>query len=127
VTIEDIVLDDLERGDREEILISELEDGSGNPAVFSASDVLRWTAKRSRSDSDRVALYLKTSTAGGITFTPGADNATVVILPADHPTIPGDIEFLWDLQLTPGGDVTQTVTIAKGTGRVVGDVSSAAP
>lgn len=127
MTTEDIVLADLERGDRETILISQLEDGTGNPAVFSASDVLRWTAKRSRSDPDRKALYLKTSTAGGITFTAGADNATVIILPADHPTIPGDIEFVWDLQLTPGGDATQTRTIAKGTGRIVGDVSSAAP
>lgn len=123
----DTVLDDLTHGDEETLAISGLTDDDGNPATFGASDVLRWTAKSRRTDDDVDALIAKSS-ADDIAFTVGGSDATVSIFPADYPDFTTErLSYFWDLQLARGGSSTDIRTLARGTGRIIRDVTRTAP
>lgn len=123
------VLDDLVRGDRRTINVSNLRDDTGAPVTFGVGDVLRFTAKYNVKHDDTAAIFTKTSTGspGGIAITVGTGNASITINPADLPTTPTTINYVWDLQMVIGGNNTNVRTLASGTGRVVNDVSQTVP
>lgn len=116
---------ELRRGDRATIAISDLLDANNNPATFGAGDVLIWTAKADLAQSASEALIVKSSASGGISYMIGGSTATVLIFAADWTTLQlrGDLAFVWDLQLSVGGDPAQIVTLTSGDGIIRADVT----
>jgi hypothetical protein len=121
-------LDDIVRGDRRTINVTNLVDENGAAASFTGSDIIRWTAKHSVTDDDADAIIAKSSSTGGISFTPGQDNASITILPTDFSTtVTGITRYFWDLQVAIGGSALNVRTLASGTGKILGDITQVSP
>lgn len=120
----------LTRGDLEELAISDLVDKEDAPTNFASSDVVRWTAKRYLGQPDSAAiLALSSDPDGGITLDVGERTGTITITPEDWDdlSLNGDLRFFWDLQLAPLGDETKIVTLLRGEGVILADVTLVAP
>lgn len=99
----------LRRGDSRTLTISNLTDEDGNPTIFLAGDVVRFTLKRKYEDPDEEAIISKTSATGGVTFVIGSDSGTVLIAASDWDAfvvVPRPVNAVFDLELTRGTAVT---------------------
>lgn len=97
----------------------------GGQAVDISGAYLRFTAKLSLDEMDEDAAFVKTSDDGISLVNDGSDGlASIAIDAADTAGFGSATTLLWDLQVTAGG---KTRTPARGTLRVVPDVSVTAP
>lgn len=102
---DDDFIDDWVRGDGGTLVLTLAS------STFIAGDRIRLTAKRSRSDADADAVFVKTSVAGEITFTAGQEEATATIAAADTeglPAVERGVTLFCDWQITNVADVPKT-------------------
>lgn len=104
---------EMTRGDDRTISVT-LTDG----AVFSESDVVRFTIKRRHGDSDANAILARSTTAGDITITAGTASTSIPAAATD--ALPAPVRLVYDWQaVTAAGKVT----LDKGTITVEPDVT----
>lgn len=115
---------ELIRGDSAYLDIVSVEP-DGSPCDLSAASVW-WTAKWSPTDTDARAVMQKTI-GDGITLTDALEGlAEVRIDPADWDGYSGTRPLHWDLQVVvPASPVDRVVTQARGTLKVIQDITRA--
>lgn len=126
---------ELRRGDYRTLNVSGLTDAADAPTTFAVDDIVRWTAKMNTGQTDAQAIIRKSSVIGvdepgGIVIAVGDDTAVITLLPDDFDELApqaSDRDFVWDLQLAPGGDEDLIVTLVSGTGTILADVTITAP
>jgi hypothetical protein len=104
-------------GDDNRYTLTVVRPGDATFTLAANGTELRFTVKRSRTDTDAEAAISK-HVGAGITIT-GATTAVLALLPADTAGMP-DRSYVYDLELTePDGRIT---TVAQGKFRVTADV-----